>query len=336
MDNKFLFKISKFLLYLSISWTLSYGQTCSITGSGSCSRSKPCRNDHPFEDVQCLPYPVFVPLPPALPEGISRCPMRWGEALRCKYPIGDSNMTRVPGNGSVSVSTELNAIDYNYFAVNISWSHPHIYSGGYELRIKDDGYLIECYCISDPDLSNLYVDSQLTFPPFSYHTSSSLDIELILLTDALPEDSTSAELQIKWPSSCLDILHNSTTCALPVYGPPSEVAVHQYFSRSSEVVLDVQWQYETMFTLPSVYYVEVYNVHDIFNFYTFMVTNSTSILIGHLDPSVQYGVRVQSYVHCSGLANRTYDLGCGLWSRAVSPILNQITGQKSSRIKIRN
>ena len=323
-------------LGLSFLWTLSCGQTCTSAGSdagSSCSRSRPCRADHPLEDVECVPHPVLLPLPSSpLPAGITRCPVRWwGEVLRCEYPKDEEPNNFVADSGNITVSAELNSIDFRHFAMNVSWSHPHNYSGGYEVRVKEEGYVVDCYCVSDPDMRSLYMDNQLTY---SYHTASgNINVEVILLTDALPKNSTSASIETKWPGSCLDVRHDESTCGLPVYGPPSDVVVFKHFSRSSEVILDIQWRYKTIFPLPEVYYVEVYNIHDIFDFYTFVVKNASSVLISYLDPSVQYGVRVQPYVHCSGLANRSYSLGCGLWSRTVTPLLNHITGQKLARIK---
>lgn len=320
------------LLQLSLHmWTLSFGQTCTSDVASSCSRSKPCRVDHPLEDVECVPKPVVSSNLTPLPAGVTRCPVRWGEVLRCKYPTGDSSETLVPGSGSLSVSVELQATNYKRFAVNMSWQTTHNISSGFEVRIKDDGYLIQCYCINDSK-NRLYLDDRSVFSPYSYHAAHSImDVEVILLTDALPKNSTTASAQVKWPHSCLDIEHNNSTCGLPVYSPPSEVTVHKYLSRSSETILDIQWYYETIYTFPTTYYVEVYNIEDIFDFYTFVVKNTSSVIISRLDSSVQFGVRVQPYVHCSGLANRTYSLGCGLWSRTASPL--HITRQKSFRIK---
>ncbi len=205
------------LLQLSLHlWTLSCGKTCTNTASAvpsSCSRSKPCRADHPLEDVECAPYPVLLPDPSPLPTGITRCPVRWGG---CKYPTEDSNETLAPGSGNFSVFLDLHSTDYGHFAVNVSWSHPHNYSGGYEVRVKDDSYLVQCYCVSD-NKNNIFIDGQLEYSPFSYH--SNLDVEVILLTDALPKNSTTVGAQVKWPHSCLDIQHNNTTCGLTCVWP---------------------------------------------------------------------------------------------------------------------
>lgn len=333
------FSVHRFLqlgLYLSCLWMQSGGQTCTSYGGGSCSRSKPCKADHPFEDVECASNPVFRPFPSSpLPTGVTRCPFRrWGEVVRCEYSAGEKSNELATSSGNITLSVELNSIDYDYFAVNVSWNISYDYSGGYEVRVKKDGWLTGCFCVNNPDIKSLYMNDQLAFPPFGYNPMrEKIDVEVILLTDALPRNSSSASMEGKWPGSCLDVNHDDTTCGLPIYGPPSDVTVTQHFSRPDKVVLDVSWHYETKFVLPAVYYVEVYNIHKIFDYFTIIVKNATGVLISYLDPSVQYGVRVQPYVHCSGLANRSYGLGCGLWSRAVTPVISHMKPSKITHIR---
>lgn len=321
--------MSSFLLLsllLCILWHLCCGQTCSSVGgasrSSSCHRSRPCRVDHPLEDIQCVPNShVPFPYPTSLPPSITRCQTRNGRAQRCR-PSGDVNRTLLYNNAITSATVDLNSIDYVRFAMNVSWNHSHNPTGGYEVRISDQYYLVECYCVSDPDLRSLYVDDTIAYPPFTYRSSSggSITVEVLLLSDQA-DDSLGANVMTDWPRSCLDIEHTSSTCGLPVYNSPSDVTVYKRPSKSSasEGTLDVHWQYETSFVNPTLYYVEVYNIQNINEFYTFVVNNTNSIEIDHLSSSAEYYVLVQSYVHCSGLANRTYALGCGLWSRPVQP-----------------
>lgn len=309
---------------------VSYGQTCSSTGPGedpassSCSRSKPCRADHPHEDMECVPHPTPFPYPSSLPQGITRCPTRNGAAMRCPSP-SDTSTSLLLKNTISSVAVELNSIDYIRFAVNVSWDHSYNPTGGYEVRIKTSSLLVDCFCLDDPDLRGLYIDDKLAYPPLTYQATSasaSITVEVLPLSSTtIPEDHIKIEATAStWPRSCLDINHSSSTCGLPVYASPSDIDVYGHVV-GKEAVLDVKWHYETEYVAPTVYYVEVYNVLNINEFYTFAVTNANSIEISHLDSSTQYYVHVQPYVHCSGLANRTYTLGCGLWSKPVSPIL---------------
>lgn len=236
----------------------------------------------------------------------------------CPLPSG-VNETLLSDNRIVSASVSLNSIDYIRFAMDVSWNHTYNPTGGYELRVSDDYFLLDCFCINNPNDRSLYLDDQIAYPPFTYRTGNSgvINVEVRLLS-GLPGASVGANVTMQWPRSCLDINHTSATCGLPVYNSPSDVAVSSRLGESGDV-LDIHWQYETAFVNPTMFYVEIYGVQDMNEFYTFVVNNTNSIEVSHVAPSKQYYVHVQSYVHCSGLANRTYSLGCGLWSRPVKP-----------------
>lgn len=313
-------------LHLCVLWPLCCGQTCSNAGhatGGSCHRSRPCRADHPLEDIECVPNShVPFPYPSSLPPGITRCPSTNGMAQRCQ-PLVDVNATFLYDNMITSSSMDLSSIDYIRFAMNVSWNHSYNPTGGYEVRVRDEHFLIDCYCVNDPNLRSLYLDDRVAYPPFTYRSGNSGAITVqVLLLSGVPEGSLGANVTTDWPRSCLDINHTSSTCGLPVYNSPSDVAVYKRSSNSEET-LDIHWRYKTAFVKPVLYYVEVYNVQDINEFYTFVVNDTNSIEISHLASFTQYYVHVQSYVHCSGLANRTYTLGCGLWSRPVKPARQQ-------------
>lgn len=313
-------------LHLCLLWPLCCGQTCSSTGQSgsSCHRSRPCRADHPSEDIECVPNPhAPFPYPSSLPPRITRCPRSNGMDQRCQ-PVVDVNETVLYENRITSAAVDLNSIDYVRFAMNVSWNHSHNPTGGYEVRVRDEFFLIDCYCVNDPNLQSLYLDDGIAYPPFTYRASSSgtITVEVSLLSTAPSEGSLSASVTTGWPGSCLDITHTSATCGLPVYDSPSNVVVYKHFSRSNslEDTFEIRWQYNTTFVAPTLYYVEIFNVQDINEFYTFVVNNTRSIEVSHLPSTSQYYVHVQSYVHCSGLANRTYSLGCGLWSRLTRPV----------------
>lgn len=326
-------KLLLLCLHLCVLWRVSCGQSCSSTGgsgggggldSSTCRRSRSCRADHPLEDEECAPSDrVPVPFPSSLPAGISRCPSdNYYVALRCESLI-EVNETLLLENRITSVDVELESIDYRHFAMNMSWDQASNPTGGYELRVKENGYVIDCYCINDPDLRALYLDDTITYDSFlTYHGVSStrmLSVEVLMLSSSntLPEDSIKASVTLEWPSSCLDINHSSVTCGLPVYKPPTDLSIYKHLSRSGETTLDIQWKYETAFARPTIFYIEVYSVESAL---TYVVNNTNSVRIGRLDSSRRYLVHVQPYVHCSGLAHRSHALGCGLWSKSRSPI----------------
>lgn len=321
-----------FWLSLCIRWPQCNGLTCSgRTPDSSCRHSKPCRADHPNEDLECAPN-AHVPFayPSSLPFGVSRCPWRNGEVGRCQPLVKDVNETLLFDSLIASAAVELKAIDYIRFGMNVSWSHSFNPTGGYEIRVKDNyDYLIDCYCLNDSDVRNLFLDDSMAYPPYTYHEGESTVLIQVLPLHNSSHHSLAAEVTTSWPASCLDIVHTSDTCALPIYHSPMDVTVRKRRLRSNltQERLDITWHYQTSYTLPTAYYVEIYNTEDIFEFYTFMVNSTNSIEVKHLPASTQYSIRVQPYLHCSGLANRTYSLGCGIWSRPVRPLGQNIASQ---------
>lgn len=313
-------------LLLCVPWHLCCGQTCSTTGhapGSSCHRSKPCRASHQFEEVECVPNlhsPFPYPSSGSLPDGVTRCPRRNSIVQNCPQAY-DGNETLLSDNRIASVSVDLNSIDYVRFAMNISWNHSFNPTGGYEVRVRDDYLLLDCYCVNNSDYRGLYLDDQRTYPPFTYRNGGTINIEVGLLSD-LPAAAPVVNAATQWPRSCLDITHTGATCGLPVYHSPSNVAVYRHSSRSgnSGGVFDIHWQYETAFVNPTLFYVAIYNIEDETEYYTFAVNNTNSIEVSNVSPLTRYHVHVQAYVHCSGLANRTYSLGCGELSRPVNPV----------------
>lgn len=312
------------------------GQTCSIgtrrDTAGSCYRSKPCRADHQLDDIDCVPNRNDpFPYPTSRPPGITKCPIKYGVAQRCQDLV-EVNDTVLLDSTIASASVELKSIDYLRFAMNVTWSQSYNPTGGYEVRVKNGNFVIDCYCVNDPDMRSLYLDDTMAYPPFTYRTGTGVfHIEVLPLSDTLPDDSIRADAATMWPRSCLDIEHTRATCGLPVYDAPSDVAaVYRRSSKSSgsEDTLYVGWQYKTAFVDPTVYYVEIYNINE---YFTFVVNNASSIVIKHLPLSTQYYVHVQPYMHCSGLANRTYSLGCGQWSRPVAMPVKEFSFQLSPR-----
>lgn len=310
------------------------GQTCSSIGQwteGSCSRSRPCRAEHPSEDAECVLDANIFTYPPSFPEGVSWCQRQRDWTFGCDAPVPAASDHAPPANTTrvALVGVDLSALSYSMFAMNVSWEHAHDpTSAGYEVRVSRDHALVQCYCVSDPQARGLYLDHTLVYPSFSYQdTGSSLEVEVTplvgsaggRLSEKRKEEDLGARVTSEWPASCLDIDHSNETCGLPVYHPPSDLIVYK-LSRSRRVALDVHWNYKTAYAQPSLYYLEVYDAHNRDSYFTFVANNTRSVRIGQLDSSVRYRVRVLAYRHCSGLAHRTYGLGCGLWSRPVSPV----------------
>ena len=323
--------VRSFLLTLCLhfsQWILSSGQTCISTEDspdGTCSKSESCMTDYREEECHILINPVI--LPPPLPPDITRCPV-FGltDYGRC-IPESSVNINEaILRESNMSVTVNLYSINVQSFAMVIAWNHVYNPTEGYEVRIKEDGKVRECYCIRNRSRRSFYVDDRT---PFNYLMDKKLDIEILLLSTNLPEDIIKTSFSSEWPSSCLDINYNETTCGLPVYHPPGDVNVYRHLTTPQTVTLDINWNYTTEFNDPRVYYIQIQEVNNSLDgFYQTFVTNNTkSVQISQLNSSLKYTVKIQAFVQCSGLANWTlyFDgiiaLGCGYWSRLLKPSL---------------
>ena len=303
-------------------WTLSLsnGQTCISTGkdpNSSCSSSEPCRVVHRNDDCPMKRRGIRLPNP------IERCPLLQSLSYGHCEPTRDSDTLNVTESKVISLSPHLYSIDSQYFGVNISWDHPYNPTEGYELRIRRNSELIGCYCLRDPLLRNFDFDPAIIPNIYRDVNELSMDIEIYLLIGELKnrEESKTTARPIQWPKSCLDISDfRDPTCGLPLYHPPTNITIHSRVD-AKDVTLDVQWSYHTKFIYPTIFYVEVFNANNPFSeFSTFIVNNTQSIqIILQLNNFIMYNISIQPYVQCSGLANRTYTLGCGLRSPPVSP-----------------
>ncbi len=299
-------------------WTSTGGQTCINTGDnpdGSCSRSDSCRKEHSFDSEMksCISTSMFPDS--YYPPNSSPCN---SERCESSQPV-DASLVRENNDLSLS-APDLHSIDYADFAMNISWSHSYNPTEGYELRIKNDMSTVVCLCINSSDTRSVYVYS----PYMEYYKDHTLTIEILMRTTDVPEDDIKSSATSMWPSSCLDINYNASTCALPVYPGPTDITAYKQNISSGSVFFDIEWTYQTEFVYPSVYYIDVYDPNDytFMDYHTFTATNSASIQIGPFNSSVNYYVTIQPYVHCSGVANYTTGstplLGCGSLSRPIN------------------
>ncbi len=309
-------------LQLCVLWTLCRGQTCSSTGAegSSCSTASYCRGEHGRdEDENCsrgdatsnLPDSIFPKCGYSIPQ------------LRVPAPCESF----VPSNISALLDNPIRAINVSFYSVsrvnfrlNISWDHPVNAAEGYQVKIRnDDSPLfsdVGCFCIYNPNSTSIGD----VFLAFGNRESKHIIIEVSLIHNSPAVSTTAITSTYEWPRTCLDVIHTDSTCALPVYGPPTNITVCSEHTPDNNQTLHIEWSYLTNFPLPKVYYVEVFtdsNYHDFVVYNTSSVTNS--ITVTQLDDSVSYSVSLRSYVRCSGLANKTIGLGCGSRQAPISP-----------------
>lgn len=304
--------VASHCLLLCVLGTLCHGQTCHSTGpdqNSRCSSSEACGHRRRVEDGECTgPFPPF----PARPV-TQFC------STQCRS-YSQSNALDILNNPILSVSATFYSTSWLVFAVNISWDHPYNPAEGYRLIIRDEfKFLVGCFCINESDSTSI----QLVSGFFEYRARNSFNIELSMIHN-LPNVSTPPVTRpYKWPKTCLDIIHMDSTCALPVYHKPTDLRVNKKSTESGNQTIFLRWSYtyETSFPLPSVYYIELEGrnagVHYFIIYNTSRVTNSATLT--QLNDSVTYRVTIRPYVRCSGLANRTFSLGCGKASPRVFP-----------------
>ena len=207
-----------------------------------------------------------------------------------------------------------------------------------------------CLCVTDPNLRNV---SGITMPKFQYRSPqeglSHMTVEVrayptlvgrdegyslrrncSLLTGCAPnnrsEQCFSGSECYSWPQSCLDFLpsYNPATCPPPRYSPPTKLTTRLLTNNPNDTTqLHVSWEPPlmdyTLFPLPTVYYVSVYE-HPIESYNTthFRVENTTNIVISKLNHRTSYNVSVSTYVPCSGFHAQCLDnqptksCSCGL------------------------
>ena len=227
---------------------------------------------------------------------------------------------------------------------------------GYEIRIYEGRsnnpqalkIIRQCLCVTDPNLRNV---SGITSPLFAYQSSQeglshmivevrayptlvgrdegySLRRNCSLLTGCAPnnrsEQCFSGSECYSWPQSCLDFLpsYNPATCPPPRYSPPTKLTARLSTNNPNETTqLHVSWEPPhmdyTLFPLPTVYYVSIYE-HPIESYNTtrFRVENATNIVISKLNHRTSYNVSVSAHVPCSGFhaqcLNNQLTCSCGL------------------------
>ena len=315
-------------LHLTALLRPSTSQSCSSLGEhpqGSCSRSRSCRAENPteLEYAECAPTDdAQDPYALSLPAGVSWC-QRSGFTYQHCSPQAPVNTTLVSDNAIESLSVKIDSQSFKNFAVNLSWSHAHNPTEGYEVRVRFDSALVECFCINDPDMRSLYLNNSLTYRYADADSALKIEVSPLVGQLADEEGDFAVGIATEWPRGCLEINHTEETCGLPRYGPPSDVSVYKHV-KSDEAILTILWGYSTVYVQPTVFYIAVYNTHDSSEYFTFVVNNTNAINVRHLSPSKAYKVRVQPYVHCSGLADRVSTLGCGLWSKSTSPVTGSL------------
>ena len=310
-------------IHLCVCWALSHGQTCySTEPEGTCSSSDSCRAEHGSEDNECSQFDQVVPT--ELPGNIQRCSVNGPFFLVepvCMSSSSPVNSSYILDNPISSVNASFYSVNWHSFAVDVSWEHHVNHAEGYQLKItySNNYNILDCYCIYDPNFRNFEIKLDL-------NVYDHFIIELSLIHSfQLSASSTLITRRYKWPRTCLEIPHTDSTCALPIYGPPVNLTMYHEtltklpsFHATLPNILHVKWSYayQPEFPPPSVYYIEVFDTARIFDdrYYSYFVTTNTksvAILHDSLNNSFTFYVSVRPYIRCSGLANRTYALGCG-------------------------
>ena len=307
--------ITLLCLLLCVWWTLCCGQTCHSTGpEGTCSISGSCREEHRREDEECRHLDQVMPT--VLPSTVQEC-RRIGFFY---YPACDSHSPAPPTNESYILDNPISAVNASFysvnwrsFAINVTWEHRINPAEGYQLKFSRGLHnTIKCFCIYDPSLRNLEIN--ITHVNYDQDNQFIIELSLIHSPDLTPSASLVTHAY-EWPKTCLDIAHTDSTCALPIYGPPTNVTVYQEYDPLHNQTLYIEWSYQTEFILPTVYYIELHDYNDPYsddNYHTFVTNNTNMVTISQLNNSVTFIIRIRPYLRCSGLANKTHSLGCGI------------------------
>lgn len=320
------------VIHLCVWWTLCHGQTCYSTElEGTCSRSDSCRAEHGREeDNECVSLDQTEST--VLPNNVQRCSVVYsGDQLfhSCESKAYSSSENTSSTTTFSDINASFYSISWHSFAVNVSWEHLINPAQGYQLKFSYGYGLFStfgCYCIYDPNLRNF--ETELHF--FDLHANRHFLIELSLIHSSLVSSTLITE-RYTYPTTCLDIPHTDSTCALPTYGPPTNLTMYHEtlklpsFHDTLPNILHIKWSYayQTEFPHPSEYYIEVFDIANLSDdrYYSYFVVNNTksvAILHDSLNNSIDFHVGVRPYFRCSGLANKLSGLGCGSSAISVS------------------
>ena len=302
-----------------------------------CTASNSCGAEHPPEgtsqdqyiDDTCDPGFMISGHTYSMPETLERqlCP----NFVSCDDVADIEESTRYEGRPEVNV--RLETVSIYRFDVHISWEHNPVTSRerrrGYQVRVRNEMGIAECFCVNDSDARNLTVTGSISL---IFNNAEDLTVEVApypLPNVDIYVKSITGKYSSKWPSSCLDLgTHN---CYPPKYPPPSNVHLCTYNENTSALRLDTKWD-------TAMPYSSWNNTSDRFTYYLQLVyhepappdddpllesdyykvtstgnTSQLSVSLYLLNTSVEYAyIRLRTHYPCSGVATIPIrEIGCG-------------------------
>ena len=312
---------SLFLIWLPLSffWVpLSQGHTCSSTSgdeSSSCTRGNLfCKQEH--SDQKILFCGNLREIGSADKDHLEICE----ESKRCSSNSGN---LKIP----LSYNKELNpitlhALDIKFFAVHVSWHHQPELNVSYEVRIWHRHFLCACICVGSDQKSVYIGGNEQEHRCMIYVRSAGSPLTVEVLPQHDNGESFKMTQHLDWPTSCLDIYHNSSTCGSPVLHAPYNITATE-ICNSDNFTVHLQWDndYDDSFPSPSHYYITVFLENVTQTLFRFVANGTTSVEIQFLEASYKYVFTIQPYSYCSGIANfsnyPSLDMGCGIRSKHV-------------------
>ena len=146
-----------------------------------CTASNSCSDEHPPEGTRYEQYiddtcdPGFSSRTYSMPKALESqfCP----NYVSCDVAADNEESTRYEGRPEVNVRLETASL-YR-FDVHISWEHNPVTSRerrrGYQVRVRNEGHIVECFCVNDRDARNLTVTGSLSM---TFNHAEDLTVEV--------------------------------------------------------------------------------------------------------------------------------------------------------------
>ena len=302
-----------------------------LEGTG-CSVDSSCLSSHPPDEELQQCQDLFAQRGTAeMPSYAQECPMDGDRGyMRCdervSHILGESDLFKIG-----SVHSDIISLDSRHFTVNVSWDFPDAGAAlmlppskrlrGYEVRIRQNNTKVGCWCVLNPNVSNVELGMGLN-PVFRYSRFTRMVVEVF----TLPYDSRwgenhyqTSQFPPRWPPYCTadGVQHSLDSCPPSLVADPLNIRVTSTLNDSMKE-LAVTWSHPSTSPTPHVYY--LYGASDSSNF-SVLVNNTQQVTVSGLSPPERFTVWVQGYLPCSGtssfISGFTTDIGCGLPSLRV-------------------
>ena len=114
----------------------------------------------------------------------------------------------------------FHAMDIKFFAVHVSWHHQPELNVNYEVRIKNENDLCACICVGSVQ-ENVYISgSEQKYHCMIYFRSAGSPFTVEVFPRHVNGESFKMTQHLDWPTSCLNIYHNSNMCGSPALRAP--------------------------------------------------------------------------------------------------------------------